>query len=533
MSYGPPLLNDNWQYRDNFYPLCPTWLQQGFGEQYMYCLETMRDVLLDKASQASLFHMPGLGDPSQLPYLAYDRQLVQGPAETPSAFAKRLTGAFAAWKLAGSARSVLGQIQAYAQGQQVGVTATLPEMAIVSGGWPVASGSTATLSVSGSTVTIGGLSAGVTSSQVGSTITLSGCAVAANNGTFPIASYSSGSVTFVNVNASVDANSGSISWYVGPNATKWWTQYQGDAIGALPTLQTVSPSNFNWDGKSQHWRAWLVIYLALVTASGGTSPATGATLGPGSLYLTGPQGQHQYGSNVGGVWVPNGTGTPVNHPWVTVTGLTGANPQPGQWLTLSGMSHAANNGTFPVVANVSATSCVIANPNGVASDSGSTWSLGAYPWVGPATVWGASSVAGAPPYVFGQGQTSIPPIQSGQLVGGVWVPPTGGTSLPTVSWGLSCPATTIAAIRSLLKAWKSASTYYESIVIAVDGGTGAAGSAYSPNSTPGSGNPDGSFGGHGKLVGGVWVPNRVISSNFDAYCQGTGSWNNCSVPNVN
>jgi hypothetical protein len=33
-------------------------------------------------------------------------------------------------------------------------------------------------------------------------------------------------------------------------------------------------------------------------------------------------------------------------------------------------------------------------------------------------------------------------------------------------------------------------------------------------------------------VGGVRVPTRKISSSYDAYCRGTGSWRSCLVENV-
>jgi hypothetical protein len=123
----------------------------------------------------------------------------------------------------------------------------------------------------------------------------------------------------------------------------------------------------------------------------------------------------------------------------------------------------------------------------------------------------------------------------GSLSSGVWQPSTavgGLASQPTISWGLTCSSLVISTIRGIVKLWKSAGTYYPHIVVAFDCGTGAAGSAYSPNSVEGSGNPDGTFGSVGKLVGGVWVPTRRISNSTDAYCQGTGIANACSVENM-
>jgi hypothetical protein len=427
------------QYRDNWKTLAPPWLTEGNAERYMCTLQLCTDILLDKMNQAIKFRMPGQGDPSQLPYLANDRLLVQGPNESDASFASRLTGSRAAWKRAGSRPAVLEEIQAYMQNLQPGVAATLPEMTIVGG--------------------------------------------------------------------------------VSPTVTTWDTLYQGDAQGKVPTKSTILPSNFNWDGKSQPWRAWLILYMSLVPTgqAGASSAPTGSA--NGSLL----------GRNVNGVWVPGVSGSPVNVPWQTIGGLTGmSSANVGQWIAISGSVNAGNNGTFPIVSVPDATHAVVSNVNQVTFDAGpNAWSIGEYPFIGPGPVWGA------PGYVFGQGQASTPPVDIGSDVGGVWQP-TGSSATygTTLSWGLTCSSETVQSIRLLLQRWKSAATYYPNIIVAFDGGTGAAGSAYSPNSAPGAGNPDGSFGGHGKTVSGVWTPNRLITSPFDCYCQGTGSHNNCSVENV-
>jgi hypothetical protein len=434
------------QYRDSWYSLAPPWLTTGNAEKYIYTLQLCTDLLLDKMNQAIKIRLPGQGDASQLPFLAHDRALVQGPGESDAAFIERLIAAFAAWGLAGSRVAVLAELQAYIQNLQPGVAGALPELAIVGG-------------------------------------------------------YYAGS---------------------GESVATWDTLYNDTSIGAPPAHAIIQPSNFNWDGKSQSWRTWLIMYMALVaTGQSGTSAATSTATG-GSYANP--------GHNVSGVWVPATSGTPVNAPFMTVTGLSGmTSANVGQWLTTSGSAHAGNNGTFPITAYVSATSVVIANPNGVASDAGPiVWSVGEYPFIGPGPVWGAPGI------VFGQGELAVSPVDTGANVGGIWQPTTisGTTSSPIYSWGLDVAATLIEQIRSLVMQWKSAGTYYHDIIVAFDGGTGAAGSAYSPNSSPGSGNPDGTFGGHGKNVGGVWVPNRLISSEFDCYCQGTQSWHACSVPNV-
>lgn len=435
------------QFRDQFYSLVPPWCRTGNAEKYFYTLELCRDLLCEKAYQAMTIRLPGVGDPSNIPYLAFDRNLVQGPAETNASFTERLTGALEAWGKSGSADAVLEQLQAYLSNLQPGLAPTLPLLTIVS------------------------------------------------NPTNTSPSY----VT--------------------------WTQlYQGDARGAAPTLTTVSPGNLSWDGQPLTWRRWLVLPMALVPVAGLSGSAAATSTAASSACFTSP------GQLVAGVWVPATSGTPVNAPWLTVAGLTGlTSAQVGQWIAITGSSHPGNNGTFPIVQTLSATSCVIANPAGVASDAGPlTWSIGAYPFIGPGPAWGA------PGYVFGQGELVTPPADTGSNVGGVWQPSAtvGSTSLPSISWGLNVSSLVLVSIRGILKTWKSAGTYYPEIVVAFDCGTGVAGSAYSPNSAQGSGNPDGTFGSVGKLVAGVWVPTRLITNTWDCYCQGTGVAQNCSVENL-
>ena len=303
------------------------------------------------------------------------------------------------------------------------------------------------------------------------------------------------------------------------SVTTWSTQYVGDALGVPPSLMTV-PTNFNWDGTYKPWRSWLILYMSAVpTGQSGSSAATGVY--PAPTYI---------GSNVGGVWTPGGSSGPtVQSYMLPLTGLAGLSAaNVGNMITITGSSHG-NNGTFQIASVQSATACTIASTTGSASDAGPLiWSISAYPYIAPGPCWGTPGVA------FGQGQQTPPPVTLGQNAGGVWVPasPVGQTYGTSVSWGLSCSPQVIQSIRLLLQRWKSATTYYPQIIVAFDGATGAAGSAYSPNSTEGDGNPDGTFGSVGALSSGVWVPTRKIFSTADCYCQGTGSTNNCTVENV-
>ena len=211
----------------------PPWLQSGAAEKFMFTLGYMSDLLLEKCNQAQKIRMPGQGDVSQIPYLAADRVLVQGPAESNAAFTGRLQTAFAAWKTAGSRLSALEQLQAYIQGLQPGVAATMPGMTIVGG------------------------------------------------------------------NAST---------------TVWDSLEVGAAVGAPPAHFTASPANWNWDGVYNPWRSWLVLFMSQVaTGLNGTTAAISST----------GFGSEPGGRLVSGVWVPADSGTPVNSPFLTLTGLAG------------------------------------------------------------------------------------------------------------------------------------------------------------------------------------------------------------------
>jgi hypothetical protein len=436
-------------FRDTWYTIAPEWLTTGTAEEYIYTLQLCSDAMVDTLQQGALLRFPGLGDVSQVPYLAHDRQLTQGPNESSAAFLARITQAFNAWGGAGSRVSVLQQLGYYLQGTQTGVPTGNPWMAIVGGSYPT--------------------------------------------------------------------------------IATWDTVRIGDALGSAPSHYNVAPSNMNWDGSSKPWRVWLILYQALVAIAGlsGSSAATGVTTAS-ACYSTTP-GVMGSGATAG-VWIPATSGTPFNSPWLTLTGLSGLTAaQVGHWITMSGSVHAGNNGTFPIVQVLSATSCIIANPSNIALDPGPiAWSIAAYPWIGPGMPWGSSGM------VLGQGELVTPPLDTGTRLGGVWqsTTPPSANQVTSSSWGLSCPSTTIDAVRTIVQAWKSAGSWYHDIVVAFDGGTGTVGTSWSPYSSV---SPAGDRASPGSLVSGVWLPVGQLAgtlSAWDAYCRGTGSYSACSVPNV-
>ena len=431
------------QFRNTWYDLAPEWLTTGTAERYMYTLQLMSDALMEKATQAVTIRFPGLGDVSQLPYLAHDRQLTQGANESDAAFAERLSGAFAAWAEAGSRVAVLQQLQYVYQGCQPNAPSQAQLYATVGGYWP--------------------------------------------------------------------------------DVTTWGVVRQGDALGGVPALLTLTTANWAWNWLGQRQCAWLILaqYLAPVGLSG---TGAGTTTASGLSVLADP------GQTVSGVVVPAAYTTVSTGPWLTVTGLAGlTEAQSGQWITLAGMGHAANDGCYPIVDVLSTTSCVICNPAGVTSDSGGgTWSIAEYEWIGPALPWGA------PGAIFGAGEVVAPPLDQGSNVQGVWQPtavaaPNQG---PSGAWGLDCAASVVDGVRALLQAWKSGPTWYVTILVPFDSGAGAALVSLSPLSQPGAGNPDGQMSDVGATVGGVVVPTNAGGGPWDAYCGGTGRYSACSVVNV-
>jgi hypothetical protein len=260
---------------------------------------------------------------------------------------------------------------------------------------------------------------------------------------------------------------------VGGNSdfTTWATIFGSMAQGAPPARALVAPPNWDWDGVDLPSRAWLVLFMHLVS--------TGQSGGPGASI-----------TSVGGSGV-----TGVTSGFATIDGLSGmvaSNVQ--QYITITG-GGATRNGTFQIQTVLSSTSIIIANP--IATVGGSlSWSIGQYPYIGPAPVWGS------PSFVWGAG-----------------------------TWGVNCSPLVIQSIRQIVQRWKSASTYYPRIVISFGGGDGTAGNEFSPLSSQGAGNPDGTWGDFGNNVNGVWTPAKQPLNPFTAFCDGTGQAIRCYEKN--
>lgn len=265
----------------------------------------------------------------------------------------------------------------------------------------------------------------------------------------------------------------------GVSATTWDTVYLGDQPGSVPAHAYEAPANWTWTSNDPPYQSWLVMFFAAdPTGLSGTNAVVHATGGSGVTGVT------------SGFATING-----------LSSLTSANVQ--GYLTLTGCIHSGNNGTFQIASVLSATSCIIANSAAVPPDTASAWSISAYPFLGPAPVWGSPSAN--------------------------W-----GTS----SWGVLAELNSVivspqvvTSIRQILGRWKGPAIY-PNMVFCFGGGDSTAGFEFSPNSSPGSGNPDGTWGPQTKVVGGAWVPARftgVPLGQFDAFADGTLIAVNCFV----
>jgi len=467
--------------RDSIKTISPPWLSDGNAERYLYAFGLGSDMLIEKMQQATFARMPGRApDPSAIPYQAEDRALVQGVNETNAQFIARLITALDAWARAGSRVSVLEQLHAYLIGTQPNVAVTLPEMLIVGGNnafsswdslmigdpqmgapthrrvtpanwnWDAPagpSGSLASVSAATSTTTtLTGLS-GLNASMLYQSLVVSGAVTTSNNGSFRIMQIvSSTSAVVANpFGDPSDLNNGFLSWSVVP--------------------------------MDRPWRSWLVLFMHLVSSG----------LGGGAARVLA----------TGGSGVPG-----VTSGFVTIGGLVGMNAtHVQQYVTIGGAASSENNGTFQITSVTDANDVIVANPNAVAFDANNgslTWSIGHYPFITPAPVWGAP--------------------------GRTW-----GTSS---QWGVVVDPQILISIRAILQRWKAANAYYPHIIVSFGGADGTAGSEFSPLSSIGAGNPDGTWGSYGKNVNGVWVTAKQPLSPFTSFLDGTGQYVNCTEQNI-
>ena len=200
--------------------------------------------------------------------------------------------------------------------------------------------------------------------------------------------------------------------------------------------------------------------------------------------------------------------TTASGKFFTVTGLasvpsTVTSTTLPAYLTISGAASSGNNGTFQVTQWVSSNSVVVANPDGIATDANNgslTWGISYYPGIQPMPVWGFPSA------VWG-GNTNqcmgcqFPGVKNSFDGSGFWT-----------------------TLRSLLKTWKSAQTWYVNIILRFSPGDLSAGNDFSPWSSLGDGNPDGTWGNWYTVVNNVAEQARLTDnqmSPFNAFVDAT------------
>jgi hypothetical protein len=106
------------QLRDLIARITPPWLRPNTtkptrGFRVLYAIGMIADGMVEAATQALQARMPGEGTPTALPYLARDRRIRRGWAETDAAFAVRLTGYRRDWRVAGNPFALMRQVQGY------------------------------------------------------------------------------------------------------------------------------------------------------------------------------------------------------------------------------------------------------------------------------------------------------------------------------------------------------------------------------------------------------------------------------------
>jgi hypothetical protein len=120
---------------DTVKKLSPPWLLTGTAGSYMQALAQGNDEIAGpggRLSQAIKLRMPGIGDPSALPYIGADRLLPRASSESDASYAARLQTAFETWQLAGTRRALMSQCLIYINGQIAHPVAQMPLSTIVS-----------------------------------------------------------------------------------------------------------------------------------------------------------------------------------------------------------------------------------------------------------------------------------------------------------------------------------------------------------------------------------------------------------------
>lgn len=99
--------------RDQVADLSPTWLREDVGGTILRAFGTVLDALCDRTNQGVKLRFPEVGSPTALGYTGNDRNIERGPNQSDATYAAQLRVAFATWRNAGGARTILRQLQLY------------------------------------------------------------------------------------------------------------------------------------------------------------------------------------------------------------------------------------------------------------------------------------------------------------------------------------------------------------------------------------------------------------------------------------
>lgn len=244
----------------------------------------------------------------------------------------------------------------------------------------------------------------------------------------------------------------------------WDTYYFTDDTTAPPSHKTTTPINWNWDGVNNNWQAYLILYFPITLSS--TVTGTAATLAT---------------SGTSGHVLVNGLS---NIPSV-VDGSS--------FLLMSGAANSANNGLFQVTNLLGSAGVWVANSGAVIPDANSgsiTWRWGQFPTVAPQLAWGTPNLK--------------------------W-------GAANKAWGVNVSPAYMTALRTVLRTWKSESTFYPWIIFSFTQGN--SGTELGVNQSAGGHNPGGTWGHWGTTSNRVYVSARnagLDTSRLDAFADGSG-----------
>lgn len=94
----------------------PPWLQRSVGARLMESLAAQVDTLVERTTDGVLLRFPGLLQPvdeNALAFTGRERRIRRGPFESPSRYARRLRGWWAAHRTRGGPYALLEQLRAY------------------------------------------------------------------------------------------------------------------------------------------------------------------------------------------------------------------------------------------------------------------------------------------------------------------------------------------------------------------------------------------------------------------------------------